>query len=43
MKIGDFKKFDDNKELLIEADGKVFELEVDHESDIAVWLKVVGE
>lgn len=43
MKIKDLKKFDDNKNVLIEADGKVFEVEVDHESDIAVWVKVVSE
>lgn len=43
MKIKDLKNFDENKEVLIEADGKVFEMELDHESDVAVWLRVVSE
>lgn len=43
MKIKDLKKFDDNKSILIDAGSEVFELELDHESDFAVWVKVVSE
>ncbi len=43
MKIKDLKKFDDDKDVLIDAGSEVFELEVDHESDSIVWVKVVSE
>ena len=43
MKIMDLKKFDDNKDLLIDGGGEVYEVKVDHESDFAVWLRVVSE
>ena len=43
MKVKDLKKFKDDKELLIDGGGEVYEVKVDHESDFAVWLKVVSE
>ena len=43
MKIKDLKKFDDNKYILIDGGGEVYEVKVDHESEFAVWLKVVTE
>lgn len=43
MKIKDLKKFDDNKDILIDTGSEVFEVEVDHESDYIVWVKVVSE
>lgn len=43
MKVKDLKKFDDNKAILIDGGGEVYEVELDHESKFAVWLKVVAE
>ena len=43
MKIKDLKKFKDDKDILIDGGGEVYEVEVDHESDFAVWVKVVSE
>ena len=43
MKIKDLKKFDDNKAILIDGGGEFYEVELDHESDSVVWLKVVSE
>ena len=43
MRIKDLKKFDDNKTILIDGGGEVYEVKVDHESDFAVWLRVVAD
>ena len=43
MKVKDLKKFDDNKAILIDGGGEVYEVELDHESKFVVWLKVVAE
>lgn len=43
MKIKDLKKYDDSKYLLIDGGGEVYSVKVDHESDVAVWLKVVSD
>ena len=43
MKIKDLKKFDDDKAILIDGGGEVYEVKLDHEYDFAVWLKVVSE
>lgn len=42
MKVKDLKKFDDEKYILIDGGGEVYEVEVDDESDCAIWLKLVG-
>ena len=41
MKVKDLKKFDDEKYILIDVGAEVFEVKVDHESDVAVWLQVI--
>ena len=43
MKIKDLKKFKEDKAILIDGGGEVYEVEVDHESDFAVWLRVVAD
>lgn len=43
MKVKDLKDLGDEKYVLIDAGAEVFEVELDHESDAAVWLKVVVE
>lgn len=43
MKIKELKKFDDNKAILIDGGGEVYEVKLDHESEFAIWLKVVTE
>ncbi|WP_292800328.1 hypothetical protein [Methanobrevibacter sp.] len=43
MKVKDLKKFDEEKYVLIDAGDEVFEVKVDHESDVAVWLRVIAD
>lgn len=43
MKIKDLKKFDDDKAIMIDGGGEVYEVKLDHVSDFAVWLKVVTD
>ena len=42
MKVKDLQKFDETKDILIDGGGEVYEVEVDHESDFAIWLKLVS-
>ena len=43
MKVSDMKNLGDDKYILIDAGAEVFSVEIDHVSDVAVWLKVVEE
>ena len=41
MKLNDLKDLGDDKYILIDGGGEVFGVELDHVSDVAIWLKVV--